>query len=487
MPPVKLGAIIFFSFLPPLVARPFLNKRYIIAALQMVQPQRAFLLDFSICIFAGILMNGHNYLRYDIPFGFVLSPMIGCLIAGLFIGLDSALAQERHIIVQAIQGQTSDSIPNKLYPVTQKFTLVAVTASALVAIVIILIFARDIQWLADNIQNANAIHDVTMTVIIEVFFIVSVLIILIVNLILSYSKNLQLLFKNETEILVKVSNGDLSGKVPVVTQDEFGFIAGHTNQMIDGLRHRFKLINSLKLAEEVQQNLLPQSSPFLKGFDISGSSIYCDQTGGDYYDYFLLPNQSLGVVVADAVGHGIGAAMLMTSVRAFLTSAIQRYQNPAGLIREVNQYISNDCEKSGRFTSMFFVEINPQTKKLTWIRAGHEPPLLYHVETDSFSQLEGAGLVLGIDSRYDYEENITQSLTPGDIILIGTDGISEATNQEGLLFGRERIKQIIRQYAHKTAREIQERLFFEVQNFYGNVHQQDDITLVLIKVREDSK
>nr|WP_169309307.1 SpoIIE family protein phosphatase [Desulforhopalus sp. IMCC35007] len=430
-------------------------------------------------------MNGHNLIRYDLPFIYTLSPMIGCIIAGLFIGLDSALAGERSIILRAMQDQCVASIPEKLFPVTQKFTLVAVTASILVAIVIILIFTRDIQWLADNIQNANAIHDVTMTVIIEVFFIVSVLIILIVNLILSYSKNLQLLFKNETEILIKVSSGDLSSKVPVVTQDEFGFIAGHTNQMIDGLRHRFKLISSLKLAEEVQQNLLPQSSPFLKGFDISGSSIYCDQTGGDYYDYFLLPNQSLGVVVADAVGHGIGAAMLMTSVRAFLTSAIKRYRNPASLIHEVNQYISNDCEKSGRFTSMFFVEISPQSKKLTWIRAGHEPPLFYHVMTDSFSQLEGAGLVLGIDSRYEFEENITHSLMPGDIILIGTDGISEATNQEGLLFGRERIKEIIRQYANKSAREIQERLFLEVQNFYGNVHQQDDITLVLIKVKED--
>lgn len=428
-------------------------------------------------------MNGHNLIRYDIPFLYAMSPMIGCIIAGLFIGLDSALATERDIILQAIQKQASSTIPKKLFPVTRKFTQVAVTASILVAGVVILIFTRDIQWLADNIQNANAIHDVTMAVIVEVFFIVSVLILLIVNLIISYSRNLKLLFKNETEILVKVSNGDLSTKVPVVTQDEFGFIAGHTNQMIDGLRHRFQLINSLKLAEEVQQNLLPQASPFLKGFDISGASVYCDQTGGDYYDYFLLPNQSLGVVVADAMGHGVGAAILMTSVRAFLTSAVKRYTSPASLVSEVNHYISNDCEKSGRFTSLFFAEINPETKVLTWVRAGHEPPLFYHARTDTFSQLEGAGLVLGIESCYKYEENVTKSLMPGDIILIGTDGISEASNKEGLFFGRSRIKEFIKQHAHKSARDIQTELLAEVQTFYGNVNQQDDITLVLIKVK----
>ena len=203
MPPVKLGAIIFFSFIPPLIFRPFLSKIFIRSAAVLQRPQRAFVLDFSICIFAGILMNGHNLIRYDLPFIYTLSPMIGCIIAGLFIGLDSALAGERSIILRAMQNQTVASIPEKLFPVTQKFTLVAVTASILVAIVIILIFARDIQWLADNIQNANAIHDVTMTVIIEVFFIVSVLIILIVNLILSYSKNLQLLLKTRLKYSLK--------------------------------------------------------------------------------------------------------------------------------------------------------------------------------------------------------------------------------------------------------------------------------------------
>ncbi len=482
MSPVKLGTIIFFSFLIPLLFRPLVYSKLIEATNVLQQPQRAFFLDFSICIIGGILLNAHNYIQYELPLLFLASPMIGCIIAGLFIGIDSALSQERKVILRAMEERTIAKVPQKFFSVTQKFTLVAVSASIFVAIVIILVFLRDIEWLADNVQNATAIQDATMSVVIEILFIMTVLILVIVNLIFSYSRNLKLLFKNETEILEKVSNGDLSSKVPIATHDEFGVIAGHTNHMIDGLRHRFKLINSLKLAEEVQQNLLPDSSPYLKDFDISGTSVYCDHTGGDYYDYFLLPNKGMGIVVADAVGHGVGAAILMTSVRAFITSAIRRYQTPATLINEVNHYISNDCSKSGRFTSMFFIKIEPESKTLSWVRAGHEPPLLYHASTGEFSQLDKGGLVLGIDNSYEYEQTITHEINPGDIIFIGTDGISEARNEEDDLFGKERIQEIIKQFYQKSAKEIQSELLAQLADFSKGRKQEDDITLVLIKV-----
>ena len=466
----------------PLLFRPLLYSRFIEATDALRQPTRAFYLDFSICILAGVLLNAHNYIQYDLPLLFLASPMIGCVIAGLFIGIDSALTQERKVILQAMAEQTIVKVPQNFFSVTKKFTLVAVSASVFVAIVIILVFLRDIEWLVENIQEATAVHDATMLVVIEVIFIISVLILVIVNLILSYSRNLKLLFKNETEILEKVSNGDLSSKVPIATHDEFGLIAGHTNHMIDGLRHRFKLINSLKLAEEVQQNLLPDSSPYLRDFDISGTSVYCDHTGGDYYDYFLLPNNAIGVVVADAVGHGVGAALLMTSLRAFMTSAIRRYQSPAKLVSEVNHYISNDCSKSGRFTTMFFIEINPDTKTLSWVRAGHEPPLLYHATTGEFSQLDRGGLVLGIDNNHEYQEMITGELVPGDIIFIGTDGISEARNADNELFGKDRIQQILKKFAQKSAKEIQKELLLQLADFSKGGKQEDDITLVIIKV-----
>jgi len=289
------------------------------------------------------------------------------------------------------------------------------------------------------------------------------------------------IFDNETRVLEQVRQGDLSYKVPVATYDEFGIIAEHTNHMIDGLRHRFKLINSLKMAEEVQQNLLPNRSPYLDNFEISGTSIYCDETGGDYYDYLFLPDNKLGIVVADVCGHGIGAAMLMTSVRAFLTIAIRDYRSPAQLLRDINSYITHDCSKNGRFTTMFFLEIDLLTRELKWVRAGHEPALFFHAKSQTFSHLDGAGLVLGVDSSFVFSNFTHPACQTGDIIVIGTDGINETRNKDEEIFGHKRLKQIIQDHAQDSANVIQDAIVKRVTLFRGNYAQEDDITLVIVK------
>ena len=114
---------------------------------------------------------------------------------------------------------------------------------------------------------------------------------------------------------------------------------------------------------------------------------------------------------------------------------------------------------------MFFVELSPAPHTIKWVRAGHEPPLLYSSTTDSFSQLNGPGLVLGIDSSYSYEEHATENLMPGDIILIGTDGISEARNKDDEFFGRERIQECLKQFAHKPAKDMQVELLKKLDLF----------------------
>lgn len=480
--PVNLGIIIFFGFFPLLLARPLLKAKYVLQANPVYQAKRAFILDFSICLIAAVFANSINKFLYDFPLFSMVSLLIGCIIAGFFIGLESSLVQERKIIVEAMEKDVEAALSRHLFPMTRKFTLIAITTSVFVCLVLILIFTRDVEWLAQTAQDPESIANAQISVIYEIFFIMGVLMILIVNLIFSYSKNLRLLFNNETHILEKVSKGDLSNKVPIATNDEFGVIASHTNQMIDGLRHRFELISSLKLAEEVQQNLLPSQSPYLEQYDISGSSMYCEQTGGDYYDYFLLPDDKMGIVVADACGHGIGAAMLMTSVRAFLISAIENYSNPERLLSQINNHITRDCSLSGRFTTMFFMEIDQSKKQLRWIRAGHEPALYYHAKTDSFSKLTGKGLVLGVDETFNYTANSTDELQSGDIILIGTDGISETRNKSNKFFGHEKIEEIIRTNQNSSADTIRQSLVETVQIFREDQAQEDDITLVVVKI-----
>ncbi|MCP4339414.1 MAG: SpoIIE family protein phosphatase [Desulfobulbaceae bacterium] len=464
-----------------LLVRPFLHKAFVLAAPEMVQPKRAFILDFVLCCIAGVIINAYDALVFGIPVPYLASLMIGCIIAGFFIGLDSSLAQERTVIIQAKAKDALSTLPKRLFPMTRKFTLIAVTTSFFVSLVLMLVFNRDVEWLTQTAQDAASIQAAQLSVSYEIFFIMTVLMILIVNLIFSYSRNLKLLFDNETKVLKRVRTGDLSTKVPIATYDEFGIIAEHTNHMIDGLRHRFKLISSLKMAEEVQQNLLPDHSPYLDNFDISGTSTYCDETGGDYYDYFLLPDDKLGIVVADACGHGIGAAMLMTSVRAFLTSAVGDYQSPAQLLKDINNHITHDCSKSGRFTTMFFLEINSRTKNLKWVRAGHEPAVVFHADSQTISHLDGGGLVLGVDDSYEFKNSTGFSCQAGDIILIGTDGINETRNTDQEVFGHKRIEQIIRNHAQEPAKVIQKTIVKEVNAFRGDLAQEDDITLVVIK------
>ncbi|MCG6930729.1 MAG: SpoIIE family protein phosphatase [Desulfofustis sp.] len=481
--PVHLGIIIGSGFLVLLVFRQLLIKKVIESADPDEQPRRMFFLEMFICICAAMLIIAYQSMILHFPLLSNLSLLIGCIIAGFFIGINSFLIKERAAIVNAMKIGQYSGRPIKYSPITLKFTLIAGTTFVFVCIVLVMVFSRDVEWLANTAADEESIASAQLSVIYEILFIMTVLMIMIFNLIIAYSRNLKLLFNNETGVLEKVRNGDLSSKVPVATQDEFGVIADHTNHMIDGLRHRFELVHSLKLAEEVQQNLLPTKSPYLRGYDVSGMSMYCDQTGGDYYDYFLLPDDRLGIVVADACGHGVGAAMLMTTVRAFLISAVETYSDPAHLLNQINQWISRDCASSGTFTTMFFMELDPAVRTLRWIRAGHEPALHYHRRTAQVTRLDGTGIVLGIDASYRFENQITERVDSGDIILIGTDGIFETRNSDNVIFGQPAVNRIIAEQCEQPASAIREALVAEVKKFRGDMAQEDDITLVVVKVQ----
>jgi sigma-B regulation protein RsbU (phosphoserine phosphatase) len=365
---------------------------------------------------------------------------------------------------------------------TRRFSMVAVTTAIFVAIVIVLVISRDIVWLSTIGEDGAGLVQAQMSVSLEIAFIMAVLLALVINLIISYSRNLKLLFNNETVVLEKVSNGDLSRMVPVATRDEFGVIAGHTNSMIEALRHRIQLLSALKLAEEVQRNLLPAAAPRIPGLDISGTSIYCDETGGDYYDYIELPNGRLGVVVADASGHGIDAALHMTTARAFLLFAVRDFTGPALVLDEVNQYLTRDSASTSRFMSMFFLEVDPRKRSLRWVRAGHEPALVYMPQADDFSELAGDGMAMGVTTDCTFKEYTVGELRPGSVVVITTDGISETRNPEGEMFGSDRLKETLRRQAGNEAQQIKTAIIESVAAFRGSAEQEDDITLVVIKV-----
>jgi len=245
-----------------------------------------------------------------------------------------------------------------------------------------------------------------------------------------------------------------------------------------------KVQRSLAQASMIQQNLVPKSNPQVEGFDIAGKSIWCDETSGDYYDFFQpaeWEQKKIGVVVADVIGHGISSALLMTTARAFFRERILSPGSSAALVTDVNQRLVKDIEELNLFITFFYSEIDIKEKSFRWVHAGHEPAMLYDPGEDSFDALGGEGLPLGVMADWVYEESKKQ-LNSGQIILIGTDGIKETHNEHNELFGAERFNRVIRDHFRKPAKEIIKEMFDTLQSFRFPIERKDDETLVVIKV-----
>jgi len=285
------------------------------------------------------------------------------------------------------------------------------------------------------------------------------------------------LTKTGQEIAVRV-HGD-------ILRDDRGELIGYMSFVGDISRQK----TSLALAAEVQKNLLPTHNPRLEGYDIAGHSLSCEEIGGDYYDFLSSPNCGdghLNVVVGDVTGHGVEAALLMTTVRTHM----RLHSDPCGAIQNmvtaINRHLAADVLDSGRFMTLFAIQLNPRKEEFTWVRAGHGPAIIYDPLQDQFRALKGKGLALGVDRNYQYEVNRSDPLTAGQVIAIGTDGIWEAAHRNGGQYGMERFAEVIRTNAHESADTIVAAVFKDLNRFSYGVRQSDDITLVVIK-RLDGK
>ncbi|MHC4234978.1 MAG: SpoIIE family protein phosphatase, partial [Planctomycetota bacterium] len=247
----------------------------------------------------------------------------------------------------------------------------------------------------------------------------------------------------------RIAEGDLEARVKIRTGDELGQLGRHFNAMVPQLQDRMKLRHSLALAMEVQQHLLPSGPPQIEGLDVAGQSIYCDETGGDYYDYLdlseLAPGQ-LGVAIGDVTGHGIAAAMLMTTGRALLRSRATQPGSLAGLMNDLNRNLAADMS-SGRFMTLLYMVIDANTGQVHWCSAGHDPAITYDPQNDEFGAFEGGDLPLGVDSAWSYTERGPGQLHPGQIIVLGTDGIWESRNSHDEFFGKDALREVIRRHA----------------------------------------
>ena len=287
------------------------------------------------------------------------------------------------------------------------------------------------------------------------------------------------------EASARVASGDLETHLVPRGRDEISNLVQSFNQMVEGLKQRDQMRQSLKIAMEVQQNLLPKDNPDFEGLDIAGKSIYCDETGGDYYDFIEFGEYGagkIGIVLGDVSGHGISSALLMATARAFLRQRSALPGTISKVISDINRQLTRDVANSGSFMSMFYLIIDKTNKSLQWVRAGHDPAIFYDPTTDKISELKGAGMVLGVDDNCQYGENEKQNLANGQIIILGTDGIWEARNPKGEMFGKEHIYTIIREKANLNAKSILNTIVKSLTKFKENLNIEDDVTLVVIKI-----
>jgi len=284
---------------------------------------------------------------------------------------------------------------------------------------------------------------------------------------------------------LRLSQGEFGDPLPVTGRDEVNELTRSFNRMTRQLRERLALKRDLGFAMEVQQNLLPAGPPAIPGLDVAGRSVYCQETGGDYFDYIPLAGPAGGtrlcVAVGDVVGHGISAALLMTTVRALLRSCLDRPAGMAETVGDVNRLLCRDTAAGGSFVTLFLLEVDPAAGRLEWVRAGHDPGLLYRVQTDACEELGGPGMALGVDEAFRYTDRARAGFAAGDIVLISTDGVWETQNPEGKTFGKARVAEVVKAHRDQPAERIVSEVLEALGRFRGRAAQEDDITLVVIK------
>lgn len=286
------------------------------------------------------------------------------------------------------------------------------------------------------------------------------------------------------EHMRRIGRGELDEEIFLTEFPEFMRLSFATNNMVEGLRENLKLRNSLNMAMEVQQRLLPSAVPVYPGLDLAGRSYYCDETGGDYYDFLRIAAFAPGcavVAIGDVSGHGIAAAMVMAAARVTLRSRCHDAKSLPELLGHMNAQIVEDSG-GGRYMTMLLVCADAGAGELRWASAGHRAPLLLQPGATGFVQMEGADIPLGVDGNAEFREYRFAGLGPGQLILLATDGLWEAANSAGEPYGLERLAGVLGANAQQSAQEICAAIALALLGFCGTMAQKDDISFVVIKV-----
>jgi serine phosphatase RsbU (regulator of sigma subunit)/transposase len=292
--------------------------------------------------------------------------------------------------------------------------------------------------------------------------------------------------------MLAVSEGKLDHRILIPSNDEFGQIAGVFNEMTThfkeaqkNLLEQERLQQEMQVAQEIQHTLLPHETPAIEGYELASFYRSAKEVGGDYFDFVWVDDNILGIAVADVSGKGVPGSLVMTMIRTALRLEARGNRSAVDVMSKVNSFVTRDMKK-GMFVTMFYVVLNSRQRIINYSSAGHNPLILYREENQQIYFLKPRGFPLGIDLPDPglFAKSLTQdhvSLKKGDLLLIYTDGITEAMNPQREQFGEKRLLDVVHQYHGLSADEFMKKLSEELENFTGNYPQNDDITCVAIK------
>jgi phosphoserine phosphatase RsbU/P len=261
----------------------------------------------------------------------------------------------------------------------------------------------------------------------------------------------------------------------------------HTLFVFSEAAEKRRLDEDLQVAKEIQRILLPVNAPEVRGFQISGVNLPARQVSGDYYDYLVVDDHRMGVAIADVSGKGVPASLIMAMCRSVLRSQAAHQRSPAEVLSRVNEQIYPDI-KEDMFISMAYAILDEDSPDVIMCRAGHDAPLVYRASENNVVKVNPPGMALGIDSGGVFNRvtgDFTLKLDPGDCLILYTDGITEALDRAGEEFGLERVIKAILSSASQGAAGILTRLTDDLRAFVGPYPQHDDITLIVIRKKNE--
>lgn len=336
----------------------------------------------------------------------------------------------------------------------------------------------------------GAIEDTRPATTLLLLAIFAVGILLIMGLVQVFVRPIQIL----TDGVRAIGDGNMDGKLDVRGPAEIGAIAGVFNEITekfkkarDSILEQEKMQKEIEVAKQIQQSLLPRRRPEISGYDICPLYQAAAEVGGDYYDFVQVDDDTIGVVVADVSGKGVPGSLVMTMIRTALRMEARGNRNASDVMAKMNAFVTDDMKK-GMFVTMFYVILDSKNRVISYASAGHNPMILYRHETRETFFLNPRGFPVGISLPDEtlFRRSISLEkvrLKRDDMLVIYTDGVTEAMNERREQYGEDRLVNMVKSNGLLSPDEFIARLDADIKDFTSGYPQSDDITVVAIKER----